>query len=269
MRIPLVLSMGLFVGHAQANCDEMVSSSEFAQQVSLGDSAFVEIDFDAFGQAIMWVDESLPCLSDGLSSDQVTSLHRLQALSAFTARDPASATLFLQAVLATAPNYELPDSVAPDGHPLRLHFDVARGMPMVPPRPVPTPRRGWIQVDGQSAVAVPQERPYLFQYFDENGLPEHTALLMPGMEPPNYPGSMGENMRLKLPLVVASGLSAVASGVFYGMSSRAEARFWDPETADSELEGLQLQANGLAWASMVMGTAAAGSGIAAVWTGSY
>jgi hypothetical protein len=269
MRALWILGLGLFVGRAQADCIEAVSSNEFAQQVSLGDAAFAEMDGDAFNAALFWVSEALPCLSDGLSAGQVTSLHRLQALSAFSARDPSMTTLFLQSVLSTAPNYELPDSIAPDGHPLRLHFDVAHGMPKVPPRPVPTPRKGWIQVDGQSALAVPQERPFVFQYFDENGIPEHSALLMPGMEIPRYPRSMGEDLPVKLPLVVLSGVSALSSGVLYLMSSRAEASFWDPETKDSELESLQRQANGLSWASLFVGTAAAGTGIAAVWTGSY
>ena len=259
----------LVAGAAEANCDEEVSPSEFARQVSLGDAAFSEMDADAFRQALFWIDDALPCLSDGLSTGQITSLHRLQALDAFSDQDPALTTLFMRSVLANAPNYELPDLIAPDGHPLRLHFRVAQGLPAASSVPISAPRRGWILVDGQGVNAVPPDRPFVFQVFDENGHAEDTVMVMPGGDIPRYPGAGRGVRRFSLPLMVASGVAALGSGALYLASSQAEASFWDPTTPDADLEALMAQANGLSWASLIVGTASVGTGVAAVVRGSF
>ena len=269
MRFLLAIFGGLLSVTASANCDEFVSPSDLAHQVSLGDAAYTEMDPTALGQSMLWLYESLPCLSDGLKPGQVTSLHRLQALSAFLAEDHGLTTLYFRSVLASAPDYELPDYLAPEGNLLRLHFEVAQSMPPVPAREIPAPRRGMILVDGQPVLAVPQDRPYLFQYFDENSDIRHTTLLMPNEELPRYPSDARRGGRVRLPLAILSGTAALGSGTLVWMANRAEADFWDSGTAVAELEALQRRANGLSWASLAVGTVAVGTGVAALWTGSF
>jgi len=251
---------------ARAECPAPVTASELAQLVSLGDAAFADMDADTFSELRMKVIQGIPCLSDELNQTQVAALHRMQALAAFLDRDPAASVGYFRSLLAVAPGYELPEALAPEGHPLRLYFEVAAGTFSPPTVPIEAPRSGAVFVDGKVATQAPIDRPYLFQYSDEAGKVTTSALVRPGLDPPTYPAHSPRDRkeaRVNLPLATTAGLAALASGGLYLAASHSESTFWDPATSDADLEALRKRTNTMGWLSAGVGVVAVGTGAAA------
>ena len=156
---------------------------------------------------------------------QVLALRRLRAFDYFLSKNPGQTTLYLRAVLAASPNYDLVDDWAPDGSLLRRYFEVAQSWPTVPYRAIPKPTDGTIYIDGQKSHQVPQDRPYVFQYFPDEGDASFSGIVEPGIAAPSdYPSAIGDIGHLRIPLLAASGATALTSGALYLLAVRAENR---------------------------------------------
>ena len=260
----------LFVGQAHAQCEQAVTADEFGQQISKGTAAFSNLESDGVQESLSWLSQHLSCVNEPLHDSQVLALHRLRAFDYFLSKDPGQTTLYLRSVLATSPNYDLVDEWAPDGGLLRRYFQVAQSWPVVPYRALPKPTEGTIYIDGQKSHEVPQDRPYLFQYFPDSEGDPFSGIVEPGIAAPSdYPTRRARMVNVRMPLLVASGASALTSGTLYVLAVRAENRFWDSATSHEDLVALQRRANGLSWASFAMGTVSVGTGVGALWTGAF
>ncbi len=260
-------------------CEESVTARQLAQEVSSGDVAFADLDEDGFNAARWNAGQAVPCLNEPLSSGQVASFHRLQALGFFMDRDHANAVMSFKSVLAVAPGYDLPLSLAPDNHPLRVDFEVASGLAAGGSTKLAEPEGGEVRIDGLVAEEAPMGRPYVFQYIDANGLVAQSAVVRPGMEMPAYPvgkqkgrsgsSSGGGGLGLNVPLALTAGGAALLSGGLYAAASSRSGQFWNVNTADADLSNLRSQTNTLQGLSLGAGILAVGAGAGAVVVGSF
>jgi len=259
---------------AQASCVEPVSPGEFARALSTADAAFGDLDEDAFREALGQARAAIPCLSGPLAESQVAAYHRAEAYDAFLRRDHAAAVQQFRALLASSPAFQLSELVAPEGHPLRTDFEIAQGLPAEPGRPLPPPVVGSLRVDGRAADQGPLALPFLLQNVDDSGavltssLVEQGSTLLPYDAQHSRQGrtTSGSHRRLTVPLVAAAVVAGATSIGLYGMSNSTASDFWDPATADDDLQRLQQQSNTTATVSVGAGLVAIGAGTAAVLT---
>ncbi|MFT4980132.1 MAG: hypothetical protein ACI8S6_006044, partial [Myxococcota bacterium] len=188
---------------------------------------------------------------------------------AFIERDEAAGIAALRALLARAPHYSLSPSLAPENHPLQQWMVAAFESPSTLTAPFDAPRHGSVWVDGVAATGVvPTDRPYLFQYSDEDGVMAVSALVQPGSAPPAL-GPARPERSFNLPLAVAGGVVAIGAGSAYAMARQREATFNDLTTPNTQLDTLRRQANGLSLLSVGAGTAALGLGAVVLITGEW
>lgn len=264
---------------AASECAEAVTARQLAQHVSAGDVAFADLDEEGFQSARWEAGQSVRCLNEPLSSGQVASFHRLEALAAFLDRDHANAVMSFKSVLAVAPGYDLPLSLAPDNHPLRVDFEVASGLADGGQELLPPPAEGEVRIDGMVAEAAPLGRPFVFQYIDGDGVVRSSELVRPGMPIPEYPagkvrgssrsGGGGGGFGINTPLAVTAGVAALTSVGLYAAASSRSASFWSPATPSAQLPELRRQTNTLQGLSLGAGVVAVGAGAGAVVVGSF
>lgn len=265
---------GAPTGARAAACPEPTTAKALVQEVSAGDAAFAELDDERFALARSRSVAMVPCLSDAVTPGQAALFHKLQALGAFVDRDDAAAVGYFRSVVAASPGYKLPETLAPEGHPLRTQFAVAEGTVAVPEPLLPVPRDGALAVDGRRATTAPLDRPFLFQRLDGSGKVVESALLEPGQAVPSYDaagrsGAAGGRRGVNVPLAATAGVAALASGVLYLSARGSAAAFWDPTTADTDLDALRARTNRLGWLSAGAGVVAVGAGAGAFISGTF
>lgn len=274
--VPLVCAgLALVAGTAlAAPCPETTSARALVREVSAGDAAFAELDDEGFNAALARSLEMVPCLSDPVTPGQAALFHKLHALGAFVERDDAGAVSHFRSVVASAPGYKLPESLAPEGHPLRTHFAVAEGSTPVPEPLLPVPRDGVVHIDGRRSTTAPLDRPFLYQRLDGAGQVVESALLRSHQQVPEYvsvgrTGKDGARRGVTVPLAATSGIAAVASGVLFLSARGSAAAFWDPTTPTGDLDTLRSRTNTLGWLSAGAGVVAVGTGAGAFISGTF
>jgi hypothetical protein len=284
----LIVMLGLLLTpmQAQGACPQRVGGAELARHISKADLAFAKMDAEGFRAARWQADAAIPCLSSAVQIGQAAAFYRMQALGAFMDQEHAKTVGWFKSVFAVAPQYVLPEALAPTGHPLRIDFEVAQDMPRIDGDPVRRPASGLIRVDGKIASELPRDRPYLWQHADADGRALQSQVVVPGMKPPPYKTARGNQRPSKpvgqytkvkrngrsglyIPLITVAGVSAIASGISYGLASSRAQEFWDRSTPDGQLAGLRDQTNKWAWVSVGTGTLAVGAGAAAVISGTW
>ncbi|MBT3218994.1 MAG: hypothetical protein HN348_07880 [Proteobacteria bacterium] len=168
---------------AYAGCDV----DSFQDAVDSGEEAFGEMEPQRFEEAVVRADETMACMNQLLTPVHCAAYHRLQALATFFAHDDNGTVLHFQAVRATQPGYQLPRTIAPEGHPLRDSFDNAAQFLTDDSFPLPPPETGWLHVDGQRSNDAPSGRPFIFQRFNDGGSVLQTRYLPVGTPMPSYP----------------------------------------------------------------------------------
>lgn len=277
----LVLALGALLAarSAQAACPAPVAAADLARQLSSADAAFADLDDAGFRGAVAGARQGLPCVGEPLSAGQVAAWHRAEALLAFLDRDHAATVQHFQAMLGASPGWQLSEELAPDGHPLRTDFDIALGLGPPPRAALAPPSDGSLRVDGVAASTAPQGLPYVLQHLDATGAVRLTQAVEVGATPPDYgavasaegsrptrPAPDRRKARLGPPLVATAVVAGAASAGLYGLSAARVGEFWDPATADGELDRLRGEANGMATASLCAAIVAVGAGTAAVVT---
>lgn len=209
----------LLTARAQG-CD----SRSLADAVGAAEAAFTDMDERAFRQASDRADAAVPCQSEALSPVGVAGLHRVHALRAFLAQDHARATLEFRAVRGSQPGYGLPEAIAPAGHPLRADFDASAEYAEGAPFPLPPPADGWLQVDGRRAVEAPSGRPYVLQWFADDGAVAGSSWVDVGAPVPEYPRAAAPVRRHGALLGAGVGVAALGA-VSYGAAFGTRAAY--------------------------------------------
>jgi len=275
------------VAEATDDCAERLSTATLAQYISQADLAFSSMDENTFRSARWTAQRSLGCMGEAIQTGQAAAYYRMEALGSFLDQNHAQTVGFFKSMLKVAPNYLLPEPMAPDGHPLRVDFQVAQGSNPVVGDPVPKPAEGLIRVDGGVATEFPRDRPYLFQHQKGDGSIAQTAVVGIGVEYPKYQTVRGWQsaatglrrsqpvdkvkregaISVNVPLAIISGGSALVSGITYVVAMSKAAEFEDPRTPKSDLADLRDSTNSMVWVSGTFATVALGTGTAAFIVG--
>jgi hypothetical protein len=174
--------LALVAARASAGCD----AATLQDALDRAEGAFVQMDEGTFDAAAADARTTLSCMQDVLTPVQCAGFHRMNALEAFLHGDHATTVLYFQAVLGTQAGYELPEDIAPEGHPLRDDFLKSKQFTDDSRFPLQPPAIGWLTIDGRRSTDAPSGRPYLFQWLDEVGVPRTTAWVKVGSPVPQY-----------------------------------------------------------------------------------
>jgi len=284
------LLLGLALG---ADCPTPIKEQGVRDTLDEAYAALEALDIPAFMEAATALDAALPCVSEPLAPKLIAEVHRTKGIRAFGERQAEAAGLMWAASRSIDPGYRFPYNLIPDGNPIReayLEVDVSA-------RTVETlekPNSGDLRFDGYSTVDRPASFPTFVQYVRADGGVGFSRYLQPADPVPEYPtGPLPVNPQPTLPmpspqpwtgnqpqpvvtpqrrsarapLWFAAGLTAVASGISYGIAGTTKKEFLDPATADADLDALRSRANTLVIVSgfgaattvgLVIGGAAAG-----------
>ena len=272
-------------------CPQLVTTAGLSRFISEADMAFSTMDEQAFRTARWSAQRAVPCLGEPIQPGQAAAYYRMEALGNFIDQQHAQTVAFFKSMLSVAPHYMLPEAMAPEGHPLRVNFEVAQGSIASEGKPVSRPGDGVIRVDGRVAIVFPQDRPYLFQHVSDSGQVLTSTVVGIGVDPPRY-GTMrgyqnansGARQRdegptdekrsrkpvsFNVPLAAVAGGAAVLSGITYALAVSSETKFWDPTTPKKDLDQLKKNTNTLVWVSGSAATVAVGAGVSAFIVGEF
>ena len=281
---------------ANESCPEVISTATLSRFISEADMAFSTMDEQGFRTARWSAQRAVPCLGEPIQPGQAAAYYRMEALGNFVDQQHAQTVGFFRSMLKVAPNYLLPEAMAPEGHPLRVNFEVALGSVPVAGKPIPRASDGLIRLDGAVAGEYPTDRPYLFQHVSDAGTVVASTVVGIGAEPPKYATGRGHQsanaaarskpstvavkrspvangakkpFRVNVPLAALSGGAAVVSGITYAIAVSSETKFFDPTTPKQDLAKLRQNTNTLVWVSGGFATLAVGSGVSAVLVGEF
>lgn len=212
--------MILLLAAAASACD----SKMLLGAVKDAEQAFATMDGLGFDAATFEVNRLLACQTDAVTPVESAAYHRVRALAAFLSEDMPATILSFQAALAAMPGYELPPTVAPDGHPLREQFEQAGRMVATGGSiDLPPPQAGWVTVDGMRTRIAPAARPFVFQRLDVAGAVVDTDYVEPGDPLPTYASEApaplpapGSGRKLQAGWVAAGGALGLVAGGLYG-----------------------------------------------------
>lgn len=264
----LALGIGAALGEP---CPGPVMASELSAEIDAASAAYAAFDAAGFEEHATTASALLPCLSEPASPSLAGAVHRMNALGSFLDKDHPATVVHFQSAITTDPRWQLPESLAPGRHPLRLDFEQAVQLRPSPTAPLAPPEFGWLLVDGARTERYPTQRPFLFQHIGTDGAPDLTRHLAPGAALPPYPvltelttevPATGHSPRKAL--WKASATAAIVGASCYGLAGVAHMRFWDPQTPDDEVRSLAVAANALVVVSAGAGVTALGLGVGAV-----
>ncbi len=241
----VVFAVSECVSVARAEC----TTEAIHVAVANGQQAFANRNVEELMTAKLSASTMLDCLQVPVSPADAAGFHRLMALAAFaTNRDLAKLEFY--AARRLEPGYDIPQEVAPEGHPLVLFYNESASVNPGELQVIYTPANTYVVVDGvrggQRATGIPS----ILQLMDESGGVIDNAYLLPREGLPSWAMD-----RLEIPpgssLAVRPTLrwSAVATGVlaagFYsaGVLTRSKLYNLDTPVADEDVPGFKSRAN--------------------------
>ena len=252
-------------------CEAVLQIEQLQTLLDETELAFQKMESESFTRLRQQIQDDLSCVAGEVSAGQAAQLHRVEVLYAFSTRDMAALGGHVRAAKNSNPDVPVVAGMVQEGHPLDVLTRFAEQEVSAPRVVLPTPAIGKIRVDGMETQYVPQDLPYLFQRVNNKGEALQTALVSLDEPVPTYPTLFGETLQLQLEprlTIGAGGAAALAVGLG-SIAYFQEQKFWNPSTAQNELDRLQQRTNRLMTSSLVFGTASAGLLIAAGVTGSW
>ena len=267
MRLTLIL-WSLFVGQAHAQCEQAVTADEFGQRISKGTAAFSNLKPMVFKNRCLGCRKILPCVNEPLHDSQVLALHRLRAFDYFLSKNPGQTTLYLRAVLAASPNYDLwmigrqmVCSVGTRSGSVLANRTVSRH----------SETDGWNHLHRRPKESSGPARSSLcLSVFSRSRRRVFSVGLSSQVSPhPAIIRRLSAASVIFEPFVGGQWCHGLDERSPHLLAVRAENQFWDSATPCEQLVALQQRANGLSWASFAMGTVAVGTGVTALWSGAF
>ena len=242
--------------------------AEFQAAARAGEAAFAAIDLQGLTQARDAALAVIPCLGERLPLAVAADFHRLMALAAFTSGDEQLVLAEFHAARRLVPGYQVPESVAPPGHPLLQLYDWSDDADEGRQDPTVGPPGGHVVVDGVRGAARPRGISNIVQVYDAGERLIETRYLAPGEETPAW-GPLPEELasaRRRHRLFGGTAIAFAATAVTtYSVSLATAARF-HAETDTAQLPLLRTRTNSLYWASVGTGAAALAFGTVTVLT---
>jgi hypothetical protein len=284
------LALLLLSGSLQAaDCDKTWPTASLEQSLSAVEQAFVDFDKLAVSKGYTMAGSQLRCLSEPLSPDAAAQFHRVTGLVRFLEHQDESTRSAFAAARAIDPEFTLPESIAPDGHPLHDYYG-AIDLAALPEERLPAAATGQLLRDGRPAKMAHRALPAIYQLVDDQQAPTWTVLVLPGDPLPAYEQAAppapepvadatqagGEDLGLavqppperqgggvNVPLLAGAGGAAVVSAVTYGLAWKAKAD-WDTAANQVELDGAYDRNHTMCIVSGATLVATAGLGVSAV-----
>ncbi len=255
---------------AGPTCVGTTTVADFSAASAAGEAAFADLDSEALGRAQAAGAHALTCLADPVGTKDAAAFHRMIGLAAFTRHDLADARSEFHAARRLEPGYQIPESVAPPGHPLVAIYDESATADEGDLQAVQASGGGWIVVDGVRGSPRPIGVSVILQRFDALGKLENSVYLPAKASLPSWalPPKAVSRKGLHTGLIAGTAGAAVAGGVTYGLALAAHGQFEDLQNPvpDSELPGLQSRANALTYASVGIGVVGLALGSITVFT---
>jgi len=266
MRFPVHLAMilasaALLPGSARAACGTTATTADLAAAIEEAHEAYAEVDAEAFRAASERVDETVPCVRDGIARHLAAELHRHVGIAAFVAKDRERAGRAFSAARGIEDTWRFPDVMVPAGHPIaRLYEEAAAPVDWIE---VPTPAEGHVAIDGIDATTRPAGVPSVVQVFDAAGAVVTTAYVWPEDPWPDYAVAAGgvagagetdapkRTKRAARPWWIGTGIAALTTGVLYGATVAVHHQYEDEDTPQQDLDRLRTTNNALVVASGV------------------
>ncbi len=258
-------------GDLVAGCGAAHSTSEVTHAVDALEDAFEELEPDKVTWASDTLRAQLPCVRETIDTALVARIHRMEALRhAIDDQEDAAAASFA-AARSLEPDYALPTSLVPAGHPWRNAYDRV-DLSAFGASPVAA---GWL-INGKESGRRPTGWPALVQQLDGDRIVA-TQLLpadapWPGasakplrdpapkpVKPPKPPKEPSDGGKLGLP-IAAGGLAIAATGGALATSSYLKASNGGYASEEAHGSGKTLYTAGLVMVGV--GGAAAIAGIA-------
>ena len=255
--------VGLWAKTGCAGCVVPIPSAQIDLQLQEAEASFSALDVEAYTTALDALAAALPCASQELTRPLVARLHRAQGYRAWLVRDVARAQQAFAAARADAPDYDLPSTLVPENHPLRLDYVAlpldGRGSTLLPP-----PAEGTVLIDGAQTLDRPMGWPAVVQHLSAQGAVLDTWYLWPDDPSPVWPTRSAAG-RPRVGLLVGAGGAAALSTGLYAAAWVAHTRYEDLSTPNAELDALRARVNGLQWASLGATGLAVGLGVGGLW----
>ncbi len=216
----------------RAPCEDPSSAQEFFTAISAAESAFAGLDEDGLRGAYSLSREILLCLEGEVEGMMAAAFHRTTAMVAFLEGDRQRVLHEFNRARLLDLEYEIPARVAPEGHPLWLLYQESKTMGEGQlERGIP-PAGGWLVVDGVRSGARPLDADVVVQVYATDGKRSETLFLPAGEDMPTWGvGSVLTRENIKKPAAIATGVTAVATGLLYGLSWRSRRIYDGPMTA--------------------------------------
>lgn len=222
----------LLLATAPASAGECAQAStllDFQHAASQGEQAFGSMDIDGLVAARDEAAGHLECVGDTVTPDVAAAFHRLMAIVAFTEQDRERVLAEFHAARRLNPGYQIPEDVAPPGHPLIQLYDESMSAGVGELLPVNPPVNGWVTVDGIRGAPVPSGISTIVQAFESDQTLVATVWHRPGEELPSWgpdPALVDTAGLGKVLSLGGAGASLIASGAMVFGGWRGNCRFW-------------------------------------------
>jgi hypothetical protein len=268
MMLPVLLALHSPVATA-ADCDGPAELATFSAATRDGERAFAEMDLPGLTTAREAALAVVPCLQAPIPVGVAADFHRLMALSAFTRGDEAQVLAEFHAARRLVPGYEVPEDVAPPGHPLMDLYAASRDADEGELQAAVPPEGGHVVVDGVRGALRPQGSSSLVQAFEPEDAWLETRFVDAGDPTPAWgplPEELAADRRRHTLFGSLTGASALTAAGLYTFALIARSDFDNPDTPDRQLEPLRVRTNTLSVGAAATGAVAVGLGTALIVT---
>lgn len=248
-----------------AECASPTTLSQLKDATVRGEQSFANLDIEGLNQAATDAQTALPCLAEPITPRDVAAYHRLMGMHAFASQERDRVQAEFHAARKADTGYELPEEVAPVGHPMIAAYEQAvltdEGERQ---EPVP-PEGGYVTVGGVRGASRAELSPAILQVFEPGDDLTETLYLPPGAALPMWgplPEPLPEPANLRRPLLAATAATgAVALGLQgVAISSRRAFRDTADPASDPQLETLYARNRATFFSSVGVGAVAVGLG---------
>jgi hypothetical protein len=254
----------LALGSAQAgDCREPADLADFSGATRSGEAAFAEMNLPGLTEARAEALAVVPCLQEPVPVGDAADFHRLMALSAFTRGDERQVLAEFHAARRLVPGYEVPEDVAPPGHPLMDLYAASRDADEGPLQSAVPAIGGHVIVDGVRGALRPAGSSSLIQAYAADGAWLESRFVDAGDDTPAWgplPLEVAQTRRRRVLFGSLTGASGLTAAGLYTFAWVSRGDFDDPTTPDDQLPLLEDRTNALTVAATVTGAVALGFG---------
>ncbi|GDX83876.1 hypothetical protein LBMAG42_56870 [Deltaproteobacteria bacterium] len=164
-----------------ATCERVFTTTELTDALDSAELNFQKQDAEGFAFSESAVSTRLSCLTEPLVPEVLGRVYLVEALKAVLAKDDAHVAAALAGMASSNPGYQIPLTMIPEGHPVRVAMAPAS---LLLREPVTTPLTpmtvGWIEVDGVHRTEAPTNRDVVLQRFGGDGQVSETVYVHAG-----------------------------------------------------------------------------------------